>query len=167
MDKSTLSLNKKTLNDSKVFEVTSDIIVPDIKPDIVSIINTNGNAYIYKVDLNLGKVRFDGNIDMYIVYLAESGENRVLETTLNFAEIIENQNITDNSIVKEKIIVEGIETKVLNERKLSIKANLKLGLDVYEKVNVEIPSEFGEEKENIKFQKETLEIKSIVRNKQS
>ena len=51
MDKNNVVINKKIFGTSKSFEVTGDIIVPDIKPDIVSIINANANSYIYKDDI--------------------------------------------------------------------------------------------------------------------
>lgn len=161
MDKSSVVINKKIFGTSKNFEVTGDIIVPDIKPDIVSIINTNANSYIYKEDIAQGKIRFDGNVDTYIVYLADNGENRSIQTTLNFAESIDDSSIFDGAIVKERVFVEQIEAKVLNERKISIKANLKLSTEVYEKVEIEIPSNF-DTAEGTQIQKETLEIKSIV-----
>lgn len=161
MDKNNVVINKKIFSTSKNFEVTGDIIVPDIKPDIVSIINTNANSYIYKEDMSQGKIRFDGNVDTYIVYLADNGENRSIQTTLNFVESVEDNNIFEGAIVKERVFVEQIEAKVLNERKISIKANLKLSTEVYEKVELEIPSNFDTDNDT-QIQKETLEIKSIV-----
>ncbi len=161
MDKNNVVINKNLFSKSKSFEVTGDIIVPDIKPDIVSIINTNANSYIYKEEINQGKIRFDGNVDTYIVYLADNGENRSIQTTLNFIESIEEANIFEGAIVKDRIFVEQIEAKVLNERKISIRANLKLNTEVYERVELEIPSNF-ETDVDTQIQKETLEIKSIV-----
>lgn len=161
MDKNNVVINKKIFGTSKSFEVIGDIIVPDIKPDIVSIINTNANSYIYKEDISGGKIRFDGNVDTYIVYLADNGENRSIQTTLNFAESIEDSSIFEGAIVKDKVFIEQIEAKVLNERKISIKANLKLNAEVYEKIDVEIPSNFDTDKDT-QIRKETLEIKSIV-----
>ena len=142
MDKNNVVINKKIFGTSKSFEVTGDIIVPDIKPDIVSIINANANSYIYKEEINQGKIRFDGNVDTYIVYLADNGENRSIQTTLNFAESVENSSIFETLTVKEKIFVQQIEAKVLNERKSSIRANLKLTTAAFERVELEIPSNF-------------------------
>ena len=161
MDKSSVVINRKIFSTSKNFEVTGDVIVPDIKPDIVSIINTNANSYIYKEDISQGKIRFDGNVDTYIVYLADNGENRAIQTTLNFAENVEDSSIFDGATVKDRVFVEQIEAKVLNERKISIKANLKLSTEVYEKAEIQIPNGFDTAEET-QIQKETLEIKSIV-----
>jgi hypothetical protein len=161
MEKNVVVINKKIASNTKVIEVSGDIIVPDIKPDIVSVINTNANSYIYKEDVSEGRVRVDGNIDTYIVYLADNGENRSIQTTLNFVENIEDSNITASNFSKQKVCIENIEAKVLNERKLSIKANLKIKSEVFENTQIEIASDFDEIQEAQKL-KETVEIKSVI-----
>lgn len=161
MEKNTVIINKKTASNIKIVEINGDIIVPDIKPDIVNIINTNGNVYIYKEDIINGRVRLDGNIDAYIVYLADNGETRSLQTTLSLAESIEDNNINENSIAKQKIMLQNIEAKVLNERKISIKAMVKIKSEIYEKTEIEIASDFNDV-QNVEKLKETLEIKSLV-----
>ena len=161
MEKNTVVINKKISTITKALEVNGDIIVPDIKPDIVNIINTNGIPYIYKEDISNGRLRFDGNLDSYVVYLADTGETRSIQTTLSFSEIVEEKGITEKSIVKEKIILEGIETKILNERKITIKANLKIKLEFYEKDAIEITTSL-DEMEGVEILKETVDIKSIV-----
>ena len=161
MEKNTVTINKKLITTKKVLEVSGDIIVPDIKPDIVSIINTNGIPYIYKEDVGTGRVRFDGNIDSFVVYLADNGETRSIGASLSFSDSIENTLIKETSFSKQQIHLENIEAKVLNERKISIKANLKVTLDVFEKEEVEITSDFNE-LDGIEKLKETVTIKSIV-----
>ena len=158
MERNTVTINRKTASNTKVVEVSGDIIVPDIKPDIVNIINTNGIAYIYKEDISTGRVRIDGNIDTYIVYLADNGETRSIQHTLTISENIEDNEINDNCFAKQKIILENIESKVLNERKISIKANVKIKSEIFEKSDIEITSDFTEI-ENLEKLKETLEIK--------
>lgn len=161
MEKNTVVINKKTATNTKIVEINGDVIVPDIKPDIVNIINTNGIAYIYKEDISTGRVRIDGNIDTHIVYLADNGETRSIQTTLSLAESIEDSEITENSFAKQKIVLETIDSKVLNERKISIKAMVKIKSEIYEKSEIEIASDFNEI-ENVEKLKETIDIKSIV-----
>ena len=93
MEKNVVVINKRVLSETKTIEVTGDIIVPDIKPDIVSIINTNGIGYVYKEEVNTGRVRLDGNLDTYIIYLADNGETRSIQNTLTFSESMESSNI--------------------------------------------------------------------------
>ena len=63
-----------------------DVIVNDIKPDVLSIISANGIPCIYKKEVMDGKIRLDGSINTYIIYLADSDESQVrsLNTILDF-----------------------------------------------------------------------------------
>lgn len=161
MEKNTVVINKKIASNVKTLEVNGDVIVPDIKPDILNIINTNGIPYIYKEDIGNGRIRLDGNIDTYVVYLADNGETRSIQTTLAFSESIEITNTESNAFSKQTISLEFIEAKVLNERKISIKSSLKIKSEVFEKSNIEIASDF-DGIENVEKLKETLNIKSVV-----
>ena len=89
MGENTIVINKKVATFYRKCETTGDVIVPDIKPDILSIISSSGNAYIYKEDISKGKVRLDGNIDTYTAYLSDSGETRSMQSTLSFSETFE------------------------------------------------------------------------------
>ena len=161
MENSVININQKIVSNTKVIEVQGDIIVPDIKPDIVSIVNTNAIPYIYKEEVFTGRIRIEGNVDTYVVYLAENGENRSIGTTLTFIESIEDNLINEGAFVKQKIVLENIESKVLNERKISIKAVLKVISDVYEKSEIQLLNDF-DSINGIQKLKENLEIRSIV-----
>ena len=80
---------------------------------------------------------------------------------MTFAESVEESSITEKSFSKENIILESIEAKVLNERKLSLKASIKLKTEIYEKSEIDIPNEFTEV-DGVQKLKETLDIKSII-----
>ena len=161
MEKNAVKINKKVAKSAKVLEIVGDIIVPDIKPDIVSVVNTNGIPYIYKEDVGNGKVKIDGNLDTYVVYLADNGETRSIQTTLSFSDNLENKQIKEGCYLKEKLTLEIIEAKVLNERKISIKANVGVQLEVFEKNEIEITSNFNEIEEVQKLN-ETVELKSLI-----
>lgn len=161
MEKNTIIVNKKSGTNIKVFEVTGDVIVPDIKPDIISIVNTNGIPYIYKEDISTGKLRIDGNIDSYVVYLADNGETCAIGANLNFIENIESEFFTENCFAKNKIILEKIEAKILNERKVSIIATIKVKTEIFEKEEISVITYF-EGIENAELLKENLSLKSVV-----
>lgn len=161
MEGNRITINKKVVEKSKKVEVTGDIIVPDIKPDIVNIINTNGNAYIYKEDISQGRLRLDGNIDTYVVYLSDNGETRSMQTTISFIESIEDKEIKEEMWSKYKVNIESIDTKVLNERKISIKVNLKIMAEFFEKTEIQILEEL-EDRKGIEKLKETVNMKSII-----
>lgn len=66
--------------------VQEDNIVPDTKPDILNTISTTGNAYIFKKEISEGKVKLDGVIDAYIIYLADDdiGSIRSINMSMRF-----------------------------------------------------------------------------------
>ena len=68
--KQNITLSKIIGQRKEKFVVEGDVIVPDIKPDILNIINVSGNVCIYKKVITNGKVRFDGCLEVYIIYLA-------------------------------------------------------------------------------------------------
>lgn len=160
MEKQKIKINRKVICKEKEFEVKSDIIVPDIKPDIIAIKSTNANTYIYKEELSRGRLRLDGNIDGYVLYLSESGETRSLEITLDFNEFVEEDILSENLKAKTNIELKNIETKILNERKICIIANLKIEVEFYEITDLEFITSMNEEK--IQIQEKKYKIKKIV-----
>lgn len=79
-------LNKIVGQKNETVVVEGDIIVPDVKPDILNTINTTGNVCIYKKEVLEGKIRIDGDVNVYVMYLADSEEEntRSLNTNIDF-----------------------------------------------------------------------------------
>lgn len=161
MEKQTVKLNRKVLSKEKETEISMDVIVPDVKPDIVAILNTNANSYIYKEEILKGKVRLDGNVDAYVVYLSETGETRSLSVNMDFIESIEDDKIDDNMRYKTSTRIKSIETKVLNERKINIVAKLNLNSEFYESSEVEFLKS-SEEDQNIEKMEKSYKLKKLI-----
>ena len=53
------------------FCAEENIIIPDVKPDILKEISENGNVCIYKREAQDGKVRLEGNVNIYIIYITK------------------------------------------------------------------------------------------------
>ena len=72
------------------FIIEGDAIIPDIKPDILSTISTSGTICIYKKEIQDGKIKIDGTINTYIMYLADSETNNIrsINTNLDFTQTI-------------------------------------------------------------------------------
>ena len=87
--KDQICINQIIGQKKELIDVEGDVIVNDIKPDILNIINISGIVSVYKKETMDGKVRLDGNINTYVIYLAESenDRSRSLNTTLDFTRI--------------------------------------------------------------------------------
>lgn len=161
MEKNIISIIKKSAEMQKTIEIKGDIIVPDTKPDIVNIIGTNSNQYIYKEDCQDGKYKFEGNVDAHIIYLSDNGETKCIQTTLDFMDYIEDSKIKENMFTKYTIEITNIETRILNERKISVTIQLKICFSFFENNEIEFLDGF-DSLENVEKLQETVELKSLV-----
>lgn len=128
--KDKLCINQIIGQKTECVEVEGDAIIPDIKPDILKSINTNGNVCIYKKEVLDGKVRIDGCINVNIIYLAdnEEGSIRGLTSTIDFTKIIEMQEAKTGMMLECKMALNEIECKILNGRKVNLRSLLDVDL---------------------------------------
>ena len=156
-----IDINKKVFSKTNEFEVREDVIVPDVKPDIVNIIDGSGIAYAYKIEKIDGKLKLDGNIEAYISYLSVDGGTRGIQTTINFVDFVEDRKINGDSIEKYDIEIVKVEAKVLNERKLSLNFTLKISYEIYQKQQIEFCNDFNNI-EGIQKQEKNININSLI-----
>ncbi len=158
-----LCVNKLLATKKDIIMVEGDMIVPDSKPDILSTICTSGVVCVYKKEALEDKVRIDGNINTYIMYLADDTQDKVrgITTNLDFSEIIPVSNVKEGMQITVQTKLKSIECKVINGRKIGIKASLEVDIKVYEKEDIEIVNDI-QNAEGIQMQKENLKVNSLV-----
>lgn len=138
--KENLCVNQIVGQKTDVVIVDGDIIIPDIKPDILNAVNTSGNVCIYKKEVLDGRIRIDGTINANIIYVSDAQESEIrgINTNLDFTQTIEMDSCRENMDLDENVIIKSIESKVVNERKVNLKAVLEIKTRVYVNQNVEI-----------------------------
>ena len=161
--KEKLSINKLVAEKREIIFAEGDMIVPDSKPDILNTICTSGVVSIYKKEVQEEKMRIDGTINTYIMYMPDGSEDTVrgLNASLDFSENIGIQNCKEGMDDITDIKIKSIEAKVLNGRKISIKATLEVNVRIYSKEEVEINNNM-ENADNIQILKEDLTVNSLV-----
>ena len=161
--KENLCINKLIAEKKDILMVEGDMIVPDSKPDILNTIGTSGVACIYKKEVQDDKVRIDGNIATYIMYLPDGVEENVrgLNTSLDFSETISVPNCRAGMEVVLQAKVKAIECRVINGRKIGIKASLEVNLKVYDKDEVEVVNDIMNQ-DSIQMLKEDLKVNSLL-----
>lgn len=162
--KETLNVNKVICEKKEVINIQGDMIVPDSKPDILNTITTNGIPCIYKKEIMEGKIRIDGNIMTYIMYLADGNTDNIrgLNTGLDFSETINIPELEMGMDVEIIPIVKFIECRVLNGRKIAIKVTLELSMKIYSKESIEIITDIGDE--DIQILSKTIKVNSLLGN---
>ena len=99
-NKEKICINQLVGQKNDILEVEGDAIVNDIKPDILNVISVNGNVSIYKREVLDGKIKLEGAVNVYVIYLAddETGSVRSLNTSVDF-----NKSFDFDECRKEKI----------------------------------------------------------------
>lgn len=141
----------------------TDSVVPDIKPDILNTINTNGTICVYKKEILDGKIKIEGSIQVYVAYLADDEQSnlRSLHTTVDFSKVIEMENAKEGMNLEENLRLKNIECKVLNGRKVNIKAMIEANVLVSANENIEFVKEIKEVKD-VQMLNESLMINSLL-----
>ena len=162
--KETLNVNKVICEKKEIINIQGDMIVPDSKPDILNTITTNGIPCIYKKEIMEGKIRIDGNIMTYIMYLADGNTDNIrgLNTGLDFSETINIPELEMGMDVELIPTVKFIECRVLNGRKIAIKVTIEISMKIYSKEAIEIITDVGDE--DIQILSKTIKVNSLLGN---
>ncbi len=164
-EKEKVCINQVVGQNIKETEIEGDVIVNDIKPDVLNIISADGIPCIYKKEVMEGRVRIDGSINTYIIYLAddERGSVRSLNTALDFTQIIDINGCMPGMTSKENINIKNIECKVLNGRKINVKSTLNISSKIYSNDNIEIISNINN-LEDVQVLDSNKTINSLIGN---
>ena len=143
--------------------VEEDFVVPDIKPDILNAISTSGTVCIYKKEVMDGKIKIDGCINAYIIYMAddEMGSTRSLNVNLNFSKIVDFEKAKSGMFLKSDISLKQVECIVINGRKINVKSVLDLNLKICSNEEVQFIKQIDGVK-NIQLLNENLCINSLL-----
>lgn len=140
-----------------------DVIIPDIKPDILSTINTSGTICIYKKEVLEGKIRIDGGVQVYIMYLADDENSNVrgINTVIDFTKVIDMEKVSPSMNLETDIKLKDIECKILNGRKVNIKVNIDVSVNVYSNEDIEFIREI-ENRNDIQVLNKPTNIDSLL-----
>ena len=140
VSKEQICINKLVCEKKEIVFVEEDMIVPDSKPDILNAINLSGNVCIYKKEIMDGKVKIDGCVNTYIMYLPDSKEDnlRGLNATIEFSQNITIPECKEGMQAVTCIQIKDLECKVLNGRKINVRAGLEIKIKLYSNENIDI-----------------------------
>ena len=165
VSKESISINKLVAEKKEIIFVNSDMIVPDSKPDILNTINTSGNVCLYKKEIAEDKVKIEGCINTYIMYLPDSKDDnlRALNCVLDFSESIAVPGAREGMMQCVKCMIKDIECKVINGRKISIKASIEVNIKLYSNDSAVIVNKINNI-EDIQTLQENFMVNSLIGN---
>lgn len=120
-------------------EETMESIVPDAFPDVSRITCAGGNAFLTAKQAGEGSAKITGTARVTVLYVPE-GERipRSLALSLPFQCVGDCPQIREDSQIHAAVLSACADARLLNPRKLFIKAEVKLRVTVYGRESREI-----------------------------
>lgn len=154
----------KILTSSKTNKIVEgDIIVPDTKPDIIKLLQTDASLVIPKKTISNGYAEIDGRIDLSMIYTPDSENENIsgFSSLFEFSEKISDSQINEEDNVFISATVECIDCSIINSRKVHIKATVCIE---YEIIRIQ-PISFAtgvDECDNPQIKRETLNFQNSI-----
>lgn len=158
-----IKLNRFVLmtESQSVFE--SDILVPDIKPDISEVLVIDAFPSVESVENYKDKLTINIRVLYKILYKCEGGQNNIrsINYTAKYSASINADGLYNDSITNVKCDVEHIDYNLLNERKLNAKVIVKFKIKIVNMVEQGLACDI-ESSNPVEIKKKNHNISSCV-----
>lgn len=164
--KEDILLNNKVGNESSQLLLEGDIIVPDIKPDISSILRAEGKVILEDEKVSDDRVSFKGELKVILLYQAKKAEKLIhsMVAGIPFEDFINIEGLTKDSQVTLRAKLEHLEYKVINDRKINVKAVVTIYAQVDNEVKHEVIKDVSD-MPDMQIIKGNLMVNNTVENK--
>ena len=153
---------EQTYNGQKVFEITGESVVSDRLPDIGLVGETNARILLRSKRTQSGGGTMEGDLLAGVCYIPDgAGGLRLLELTIPWQVQFDSAEITDDAVAVGEVRICGIETRMLNPRKVLVKAQVQADFTCYEKHMVTVCDDV-EEASQVQVRAETLSCSTIA-----
>ena len=162
LTQNSLILNKTFPEFHDTFFIEGDVIIPDIKPDVETIIYVDAFPVIDNYVVNSGQITVSGNCEFNILYVCDKLPNEIIRisTSIPFKNSFAVENLLPESFVEISIKPTKISSLILNGRKISVSAELQTNIKISDKENITFVNEI-EETDSIMQQKSTTTIPTL------
>ena len=110
---------------------SQDCVVPDTLPDIDRIVCTSGCVLVRSKDVAEGHIRMEANIPARVCCTGVEGRRFCLDVNIPFYISAEDEAIPDGSACSAGLVLKHLETRILNPRKISVRAEICASLRCY------------------------------------
>lgn len=161
--KENVTVNQVSCKGNAQVLVNEDIIVPDVKPDILKILQLDASSCITGKDISNGKVTITGRTDLKIIYIPDSESEKIksITTSFDFAQNVDSQDISDDMTAVVMSNIDKAEFSLVNSRKLRVKVIVGLDYEVIAEKNVEIAVE-ASESERAELLRESISLQNCI-----
>lgn len=123
-----ITLEEATKKESVQVIKERDLIVPDGKPDLQSIVQLDGDICIDQIDVSQDRVMYRGNIDICILYKTMDNPKcfYTMKGTIPMEDFVIVEGVNKDQRVDFSYEIEHMSYNILNERKINVKAIMQI-----------------------------------------
>ena len=131
--KNTINTYDTTAKGTAQVMTEGDVIVPDIKPDILKLLQVDSDAIITDKYTENGKLIILGRVNYKILYVPDRENVKIesMNTSMDFKQTIDTKNPNPDVTVLANPIVERVEFNTVNSRKLHLRAIVHIDYEAY------------------------------------
>jgi hypothetical protein len=157
--KKSLKINKLIQEKNLEYVYENDLIVPDTKPDVNSILQVDCDAIITDKQVKKGVILLYCKVNYKVIYLSEetnSIKSIISENEFQYSIDIE----SSDTIVSPLVYVDltKIEFEVMNGRKIRLKSSININCKIYKTEIIDIVSDVIDKTNSTQIRKNTIKI---------
>lgn len=119
--------------------IESEAVVPDIKPDVYEIVDTQGYISLGKIEVSDGKLVCRGCFNYNVMYIADDKSTLSnVSGKIDINEVVEKDNIVQDMEYMLYPEVEHVDCSILNERKIRVGALMNIKGSMFDKQRLDI-----------------------------
>lgn len=117
-----------------------DMIVPDSQPDLQKILECEGKIALTEQRVGEERIFFSGALQVHILYTAKNGEHPLyaMQTALPIEDFIHMDGLGQDAEVDLRAELEHLDCRIINDRKLGLKAVLTITAQAEQARSMEI-----------------------------
>jgi len=164
--KEVVNIDRRVGRETSQVLVEGDIIVPDVKPDMESVLQTDSTVSIESFDVVSGRISFKGKLSIELIYISKSGEKPIhsIEFSAPVNDFLSIDGIEKGMLCNVNCDIENIDYKMINDRKVSFRAVLNVSGSVFSSEEESIVVDIEEVSDN-QMIKSNFKVNEIVLKK--
>ncbi|MCL2350835.1 MAG: DUF3794 domain-containing protein, partial [Defluviitaleaceae bacterium] len=117
-------LNRHIGGEKSQVLLEGDIIVPDVKPDIASVLKAQARVFISKANASAGRISYSGKLTVDVLYLAKTGEVSVhsISAQAHIDDFLNMEGVQPHMMINLEAQLANVDYRVVNDRKLNYRA---------------------------------------------
>lgn len=154
------TINQTVANLTSQARAETDIIVPDVKPDIAKIIQIDARAVIMEKNLMSDKLNLEGKVDLNIIYISDYQQIRNIVTSCRFTHSMDHKGLTSDMLMQVDCEAQPPDFYLLNSRKINVQIPVEIDARITKQITLEVATEL--DNPNFEVLRGNIQFNSLI-----